>query len=72
MLLAPSLQLRVPSGSAAVNLPPTVDAPTDHELMIAVRAGEICGECVPREYAPELKIWMNRIQADARDLTADG
>jgi hypothetical protein len=33
-------------------------------------AGEICGECVPRQYAPELKSWMDRIQASARELTA--
>jgi hypothetical protein len=25
-------------------------------------AGEICGDCVPREYAPELRVWMDRIQ----------
>lgn len=32
---------------------------------------EICGECVPREYAPALKDWMNQIQQTAgrlRDL----
>jgi len=37
---------------------------------IAARAGEICGDCVPREYAPELKLWMNRIQGNARGLAA--
>jgi len=26
------------------------------------QAGEICGNCVPREYAPELKTWMDQIQ----------
>ena len=25
-------------------------------------SAEICGECVPREYAPELKFWMDRVQ----------
>jgi potassium channel LctB len=25
-------------------------------------SSEICGECVPREYAPELKLWMDRVQ----------
>ncbi|MFN8547683.1 MAG: potassium channel family protein [Candidatus Eisenbacteria bacterium] len=25
-------------------------------------SGEICGECVPRQYAPELKVWMDQIQ----------
>ena len=41
MLLAPVAQLRVHSGPAAASLSATVEAPTDHELMIAVRAGEI-------------------------------
>lgn len=31
-------------------------------------AGEICGECVPREYAPELKGVMDEIQALGRRL----
>jgi potassium channel LctB len=37
--------------------------------VLATLANEICGECVPREYAPHLKVWMDRIQAHARDLT---
>ena len=40
MLLA-TAQFRVPSSSAAVNLSAAVETPNDHELMIAVRAGEI-------------------------------
>ncbi|MFN7971821.1 MAG: ion channel [Acidobacteriota bacterium] len=32
-------------------------------------ATEICGECVPRDYAPALKEWMDRIQSLARSLT---
>jgi RNA polymerase sigma factor (sigma-70 family) len=40
MILA-AAQLRVPSQPATVNLPVAVETPTDHELMIAVRAGEI-------------------------------
>jgi potassium channel LctB len=36
---------------------------------IAMLASEICGECVPREYAPGLKIWMDRIQQLARRLS---
>jgi ion channel len=32
-------------------------------------AGEICGECVPRAYAPDLKEWMDRIQDLAHRLT---
>ncbi|MCI0525313.1 MAG: ion channel [Acidobacteria bacterium] len=31
-------------------------------------ANEICGECVPREVAPHLKNWMNRIQGLARKI----
>jgi hypothetical protein len=33
---------------------------------IGILAGEICGDCVPRAYAPELRVWMDRIQALAR------
>jgi len=25
-------------------------------------ANEICGDCVPRDYAPQLKVWMDQIQ----------
>lgn len=35
-------------------------------------AGEICGECVPREHAPELKTWMDRIHELAGKLAAAG
>jgi RNA polymerase sigma-70 factor (ECF subfamily) len=51
MLLA-AAQLRVPSGPTAVNLPVTVESPTDHDLMIAVRAGEIrqLGELFERHH----------------------
>ena len=38
--------------------------------VIANLANEICGECVPRQHAPELKVWMDRIQANARALAA--
>jgi Ion channel len=31
-------------------------------------AVDICGECVPHDYAPELKGWMDRIQATARRI----
>ena len=37
--------------------------------VLGTLANEICGECVPREYAPHLKVWMDRIQAHARELT---
>jgi hypothetical protein len=36
--------------------------------VLATLANEICGECVPRAYAPHLKTWMDRIQAHARGL----
>jgi hypothetical protein len=36
--------------------------------VLAMLANEICGECVPREYAPHLKVWMDRIQVHARGL----
>jgi potassium channel LctB len=36
--------------------------------VLAGLANEICGTCVPREYAPHLKVWMDRIQAHARGL----
>ena len=36
--------------------------------VVAALANEICGECVPREYAPQLKVWMDRIQGHAREL----
>jgi hypothetical protein len=35
---------------------------------MAALANEICGECVPRSYAPALKAWMDRIQALARQI----
>lgn len=37
---------------------------------IAGLANEICGECVPREHAPHLKAWMDRIQERSRALAA--
>jgi hypothetical protein len=36
--------------------------------VLATLANEICGECVPREHASHLKVWMDRIQAHAREL----
>jgi len=36
--------------------------------VLARLANEICGECVPREHAPHLKVWMDRIQNHARQL----
>ena len=41
MTLAPVTQFRVHSGPVDASLPVTVEASNDHELMIAVRAGEI-------------------------------
>ena len=37
---------------------------------IARLAGEICGDCVPRSYAPELRPLMDRVQELARELAA--
>jgi hypothetical protein len=36
--------------------------------VLAGLANEICGDCVPREHAPQLTVWMDRIQAHARDM----
>ena len=46
------MQFRVHSGPVLVSLPDAVEAPTDHELMIAVRAGEIrrLGELFERHH----------------------
>ncbi len=33
-------------------------------------ASEICGECVPKQYAPELTLWMDRIQELSRRLSS--
>jgi ion channel len=35
---------------------------------LARLAEEICGECVPRAYAPGLRVWMDRIQETARRI----
>jgi len=35
---------------------------------VARLADEICGECVPQNYAPALTVWMNRIQEIARRI----
>ena len=35
---------------------------------VARLADEICGECVPRVYAPGLTVWMDRIQEIARKI----
>ncbi len=54
MLLAPVTQFRVPSRPAAASLPVAVEATSDHELMIAVRAGEIrrLGDLFERYHKP--------------------
>ena len=54
MLLVPVTQFRVPSPAAVASLPVAVEAPSDHELMIAVRAGEIrrLGELFERHHRP--------------------
>lgn len=35
---------------------------------IASLSNEICGNCVPRDYAPQLKTWMDRVQELARRI----
>ncbi len=54
MLFAPIIEFRVPSAPTSASLPATVDADSDHELMLAVRAGEIrrLGELFERYHKP--------------------
>ena len=54
MLLAPITQFRVPTAPTPVSLTATVDADSDHELMLAVRAGEIrrLGDLFERYHKP--------------------
>ena len=50
-------------------LPPEFQRSQSFEIGLAntVRlADEICSNCVPHEYTPRLKFWMDRIQATAR------
>jgi RNA polymerase sigma factor (sigma-70 family) len=53
-MLAPVTQFRVSSTAMPVSVPATVDADSDHELMIAVRAGEVrrLGELFERYHKP--------------------
>ncbi len=39
-------------------------------VTMARLAEDICGDCVPRDYAPALRTWMDQIQSIARQLTA--
>lgn len=43
-----------------------------HFTSVGALATDICGECVPREYAPRLKDLMNAIQAAALRLPSTG
>jgi RNA polymerase sigma factor (sigma-70 family) len=54
MTLAPIAQFRVPSAPADARVPVAVEATSDHELMIAVRAGEIrrLGDLFERYHKP--------------------
>jgi RNA polymerase sigma-70 factor (ECF subfamily) len=54
MTLAPIAQFRVPSRPADASLPVAVESTPDHELMIAVRAGEIrrLGDLFERYHKP--------------------
>lgn len=54
MSLATVTQFRVPSDAPPANLPAAVDADNDHELMIAVRAGDVrkLGDLFERHHRP--------------------
>lgn len=54
MILASVTQFRIPSRPATASLPVAVEATSDHELMIAVRAGEIrrLGDLFERYHQP--------------------
>lgn len=54
MFLAPATQFRVSTESTPVNLTASVETETDHDLMIAVRAGEIrrLGDLFERYHRP--------------------
>jgi RNA polymerase sigma factor (sigma-70 family) len=54
MFLAPVTQFRVSSADTRVSLPATVDAESDHDIMLAVRAGEVrrLGELFERYHKP--------------------
>src|SRR4051812_16574780 len=54
MSFAPATEIRVHSAPSSVSVPAAVDAENDHELMIAVRAGEIrrLGELFERYHKP--------------------
>ena len=54
MLLAPAIEFRVHTAPTLASLPVAVEAVTDHELMIAVRAGEIrkLGDLFERHHRP--------------------
>jgi len=41
----------------------------DTVTAISTRAGEICGECVPHEFAGHLKVWMDRIRSVAGEIS---
>jgi RNA polymerase sigma factor (sigma-70 family) len=54
MLLARSSQFRVSSAASATSLPADVDADSDHDIMLAVRMGEVrrLGELFERYHKP--------------------
>jgi hypothetical protein len=56
--------------------PPDGEAPPEG-LALELRAirelaEQVCGECVPREYAPELRVWMDRVHDLAERLAPAG
>lgn len=45
-----------------------LEAPRQNLKTLAMLSEEVCGECVPRQYAPELKATMDQIQSIGREL----
>jgi hypothetical protein len=60
------LLLELPS---SIGRSPTLE---DALKTVSSLAQEICADCVPQVYAPELKIWMDRVQQTARTIVVIG
>lgn len=50
----------------AINLPSVASVRSTHVKSALAR--ESCGDCVPREFAPALRTWMDQIQRMAGEL----
>jgi len=55
---------------ACVNVPRPDRSPamTASFASMSRLAREICGDCVPREFAPSLRMWMDQIQEMAGEV----